>query len=423
MQSHACISPIHADAQQEQQPPAKESTVLVLNGEPLVSANGHSTNDQAPLSVKEDSTQPVHTVEPDSGMDPRSMSVSDLHVHSRDVSSASCVNIGQKNAGDSPPFSKSILASDGVPNFHYTPHSDRLVTEHDQPAHECNNTTKSECADVLHRKTESSLSTEESQVTEKNELVLYKTKTHKDQDPKIVERMERLTLDVKKMNENWTEQILKLKQEVKAKDNEIMKLENERRESDKKYEEKIKKLKSLVAELEQKVTEKDHEIKKLEESLKKSETSAERRDLHSQGKHVLQQQIDRLTEEQKQDKQKAEQKEKEMEYQLMVKKYELEQKKFELEQKKYEMECNDNNYKDKIRQVEKERDKMKVEYEQTLRKQAEEREKRAEERTKQIEEEKKEVEEQKKQAEEKCRQLEEQKKQEEEKVEELRTLI
>ena len=66
-------------------------------GQPLASLNGHSTSDQAPLSVKEDCTQPVHSVEPDSGVDP-SMSVSELH--SDDVSNDSSANVGQEIGGD-----------------------------------------------------------------------------------------------------------------------------------------------------------------------------------------------------------------------------------------------------------------------------------------------------------------------------------
>ena len=404
-----------SDAQQEQHPPAKESAALVPSGgQPLASLNGHTTSDEAPLSVKEDCTQPVHGVEPDSGIDPRSTSVSDLQPD--DLSNDSHANVGQEIGGDGIQQLSNTVASVGsVPEFHHESsstsisefpsgteeqqsHSHPLVNEHDQQADEI--TTSKHTLEVNYCRTESSLSTEESQVSVRNELVLFAT--HKDQDPNmVVERMETLTLDVKRMNKNLTEQIFKLKEEVKVKDKEIEKLENEKRESDKMFTEEIQKLekirkedkskleelKTLVAELEQKVTAKDHEIKELKESLRERETSAERSDLHSQGKDALQQQIDRLTEELTLEKQKAEQKEKEignLKYQLMEKKYEL-------EQKKYEMEHEDNDYKDKMRQVERERDAIKVKYEQILRQQAEEQKKHLEEKNRRLEEEMKQL--------------------------------
>lgn len=414
----ACQKPCfpNTDAQQEQHPPAKESAALVPSGgQPLASLNGHSTTDQAPFSVK-DSTQPVQSVEPDSGVDPRSMSVSELHPD--DLSNDSCANIGQEIGGDGIQQLSNTLASVGsVPEIHHESsstsitdfpsgteeqqsHSDPLVKEHDQPADETTTSKSKHTLEINYCRTESSLSTEESQVSVKNELVLFAT--HKDQDPNmVVERMETLTLDVKRMNKNLNEQIFKLKQEVKVKDEEIKKLENEKIESDKVYTEEIQKLekirkedkskleelKTLAAELERKVTAKDHEIKELEESLRERETSAEWRDLHSQGKDVLQEQIDRLTEELKQEKQKAEQKEKEIDNL----KYQLMEKKLELEQKKYEMECKDNDYKDKMRQAEKERDAIKVKYEQILRQQAEEQNKHLEEKNRRLEEEMKQL--------------------------------
>ena len=356
------FSSSHLVAFQEQEPPKQGSAAMVASvGQPFSSVQTSKgyTGGQGPLiSGKGGHVKPESNTRDDSGLASTTIGYDSESYYNNASSVESCADNHEAT----------LLSDDSVPQ--------ELSTSFDGVTQHQSSSDFPTGAEEQHCHGNESVVVEEatSMNTDDPDHELDST----DSESELVGQLKEVTLKVAETEESHR----RLKVQIKEKNDTIRKLQNEKGEIEKRYQEEIKrleekakadeidleKMKTHSAHLEKRLQEKEKESENLRMSLRQFEESAERRYLNSECYDVLQKQIKKLTEQLKKEKVKNDK----MEREILHLKNKLLKKELELKEK-------DNDYKDKVRAVERERDEAKVKLANAKREQEEEKRRKMEE--------------------------------------------